>query len=234
MASRWETIGTDGIRNAHGYELPVAIYRKFRPRYRFVGERTFRFDPRVLELPDDVCLFGYWLSERYFADIEDTIRREFRFRKPPSVANAQWLDQLGSCESVAVHVRRGDYASNPRLRSIHGLCDPNYYSRAADVVRGRVQDPVFFLFSDELQWAVDNLDLGPEPVVVDENRGKASPQDLRLMAGARHNIIANSGFSWWGAWLNPNPEKVVCAPQQWFADSAYDASDVIPSSWVSL
>lgn len=234
MASRWETIGTDGIRNARPYELPVAIYRKFRPRYRFVAERTFRFDPRVLELPDDVCLFGYWVSERYFADIDDIIRQEFRFRDPPSPANALRLEQLRSCESVAVHVRRGDYASDPALTSIHGLCGPDYYSRAADEIRKRVRDPVFLLFSDDLDWAVENLDLGGETLVVDENRGEASPQDLRLMSTARHNIIANSGFSWWGAWLNPNPEKIVCTPRRWFADASYDTSDVFPDSWLVL
>lgn len=232
LASRWETIGTDGVRNARPHELPVALYRKFRPRYRFVAERTFRFEPHILELTDNVCLFGYWVSERYFVDIEGIIREEFRFREPPSPANAARLDQLRSCESVAVHVRRGDYASNPLFTSIHGLCGPDYYSRAADEIRGRVRDPVFFLFSDDLEWAVNNLDLGGETVVVDDNRGEASPQDLRLMSGARHNIIANSGFSWWGAWLNPNPEKVICAPELWLADPSYDTSDVIPSSWV--
>lgn len=231
LASRWETIGTDGIRNARLHELPIALYRKVHPRYRFVTERTLRFDPRILDLPDDVCLFGYWVSERYFADVEGIIRKEFRFREPPSRENTARLEQLRSCESVAVHVRRGDYASDPQLREIHGLCGPDYYSRAADEIRRRVREPVFFLFSDDLEWAVDNLDLG-ETVVVDDNRDEASPEDLRLMTGARHNIIANSGFSWWGAWLNPNVEKVVCAPERWFADASYDASDVIPSGWI--
>ena len=234
LASGWETIGTDGVRNARPIELPIALFRKARPRYRFVSERTFRFDPDVLELPDDVCLFGYWVSERYFADIEDIIREEFQFRAPPSPANAARLDQLQSCESVAVHVRRGDYASNPALTSIHGLCSPEYYSRAVDRIRERVQDPVFFLFSDDLDWATDNVDLGGETIVADDNRGDASSQDLRLMSAAGHNIIANSGFSWWGAWLNENPKKVICAPERWLSDPSYDTSDVIPSSWVVL
>lgn len=233
LATRWETIGMDGVRSARLYELPVALYRKVRPRYRFVAERTFRFDPRILELPDDVCLFGYWVSERYFADIEDIIRKEFHFRASPSPENTARLEQLRSCESVAVHVRRGDYASDPQLREIHGLCGPDYYARAADEIRRRVREPVFFLFSDDLEWAVDNLDLG-ETVVVDDNRDEASPEDLRLMAGARHNIIANSGFSWWGAWLNPNPEKVIVAPERWLADPSYDASDALPTSWIAL
>ena len=234
LASRWETIGTDGVRNSRLYELPVALYRKLRPRYRFVAEQTFHFDSRILKLPDDVCLFGYWVSERYFADIADIIREEFEFQEPPSPATVLRLDQLRSCESVAVHVRRGDYAANPHLTSIHGLCGPEYYSQAAKVIRDRVPDPVFFLFSDDLEWAVDNVNLGGETIVVDDNRDEASPQDLRLMSGARHNIIANSGFSWWGAWLNTNPTKVICAPKQWLADPSYDTSDVIPDPWIAL
>lgn len=234
LASRWETIGTDGVRNARPMELPVAIYRKFRPRYQFVAEETFDFNRQILELPDNVCLFGYWVSEKYFLDIQAIIRQEFQFEKAPSPANASRLEQLRSCESVAVHVRRGDYVSNPLVNSIHGVCNPDYYFRAAHEIRGRVRDPVFFLFSDDLEWAVDNLDLGGETIAVDDNRGEASPQDLRLMGAARHNIIANSGFSWWGAWLNTNKEKVICAPQRWLSDSSYDTSHVIPSSWVVL
>ena len=233
-ASRWETIGTDGVRNARLYELPLALYRKLRPRYQFIGERSVRFNPQVLNLTDNVCLFGYWMSERYFTDIASIIREEFRFRNPPSPANSSRAEQLRSCDSIAVHVRRGDYASNPLVTSIHGLCGTDYYYRAADEIRRHVREPVFFLFSDDLQWASENLDFAGETVVVDDNQGEASPEDLRLMSEARHNIVANSGFSWWGAWLNANPKKIVCAPKQWFADPAYDASDVVPADWIPL
>jgi hypothetical protein len=93
---------------------------------------------------------------------------------------------------------------------------------------------VFFLFSDDLDWATSHLDLRGETLVVDNNQGKASPQDLRLMSHARHNIIANSGFSWWAAWLNPNRKKVVCAPHQWFADPSIEVSSIYPEGWVLL
>lgn len=230
-ASHWEVIGTDGLRNTPLHELPVALFRKVRPRYRFVPEIRFGFDPQILDLPDNVCLFGYWVSERYFFDIEETIRDEFRFRAAPSPSNAARMNQLRSCESVAVHVRRGDYASNPALTKIHGLCGPDYYSRAADAITARTPDPVFFLFSDDLDWAKEKLKLPGETVVVDDNRGDASAQDLRLMSAARHNIIANSGFSWWAAWLNPNPQKIVVAPRRWLADPSYDTSNVFPPAW---
>lgn len=232
LANRWEVAGTNGVRNARLIELPIALYRKVRPRYRFVAERGFRFDRTILELPDNVCLFGYWVSEKYFADSAEIIRNEFRFREPPSPINEEWLRRLGSCESVAVHVRRGDYASNPDLTSIHGLCGPDYYAQAASEIRRRVKDPIFFLFSDDLPWAAKNVALNGETVIVDDNRGSASAQDLRLMMSARHHIIANSGFSWWGAWLNENPNKVVCAPKRWLADPQYDTEDVYPDGWI--
>lgn len=234
QASRWEVIGTDGLRNTPLRHLPIATYRKFRPRYRFVAEKSLRFDPQIMDLPDNVCLFGYWVSERYFADASHIIRDEFRFRQNPSNGNLKWLESLRQCESVAIHVRRGDYAANPFLTSIHGLLTPEYYSSAVAEVRSRLSSPVFFLFSDDLDWATANLRLEGEVIPVDENHGKASPEDLRLMAAARHNIIANSGFSWWAAWLNANPDKIVVAPKRWFADPTYDSADICPAQWIVL
>lgn len=231
LASRWEIIGTDGIRSASVLDLPVALWRKARPWYRFAPERQFHFDPSVLDLPDGACMFGYFVSEKYFVDIADVIRQEFQFRDPPSPANARLMEDLSSCNSVAVHVRRGDYASSPSIRSVHGLCGVDYYDRCVRAMRARVDDPTFYVFSDDLDWAADNLQLGDQAVFVDHNRGDSSREDLRLMASSRHNIIANSGFSWWGAWLNPNPSKCVFAPIRWMQDDALDTNDVLPESW---
>jgi hypothetical protein len=233
-ATRWDLIGTEGVRNTPLHELPVALFRKARPRYRFVAERHFHFDPSVLSLPDDVCLFGYWISEKYFLDIAEVIREEFRFRNPPSPENQALLETLTAVNSVAVHVRRGDYANKPEITQRYGLPAPDYYARAAALIAERDPNPVFFVFSDDLDWARENLELGPDVVYVDHNRGEASPEDLRLMANSKHNVIANSGFSWWGAWLNANPQKIVCAPEAWMADPAFDTSDVVPESWFRL
>lgn len=233
-ASAWEIVGTEGVRRTPLPRRPLAVARKLRPRYRFVAERHFHFDPAILDLPDDVCLFGYWASERYFADVAPLIHEEFAFSAPPSARNVATLASMADSQSVAVHVRRGDYATNPDVTAIHGLCGLGYYARAAKIIRDRIPAPVFFVFSDDLDWTAQRLRLGGETIYVEHNRGDASPEDLRLMSAASHNIIANSGFSWWGAWLNDNPDKIVCAPARWMADPAYDTSDVLPPSWIRV
>lgn len=234
MASAWDVIGTDGVRNTSLSRVPVALFRKLKPKFAFVSESSFEFDASILELPDNVCLFGYWVSERYFQDAADIIRQEFRFRDPPSGRNAEISERLANLESVAVHVRRGDYVADARVNSIHGVCGPDYYEKAAALVGERVDNPHFFVFSDDLDWAAQNLRLGDRVTYVRENSGARSYEDLRLMTCAHHNIIANSGFSWWGAWLNANRDKVVVAPSRWMNDPSIDTSDVLPTSWVAI
>ena len=233
-ANRWETIGTDGVRNTRLRDVPIAIYRKVRPKFRFVGERQFHFDPRILELPDHVCLFGYWISARYFGDAGEAIRRELRPRRPLSDEARKVAAAIGATESVAVHVRRGDYAHHPATAASHGFCGLDYYRRAVDVVRRRVSDPHFFVFSDDPDWAFENLDVGGSVDFVSHNRGPSGVEDLCLMSAARHQIIANSSFSWWAAWLNGQDGKVVVAPRRWMNDPSCDTSDVLPEEWTAL
>jgi len=233
-ATRWETIGTDGVRNTPPFERPIALYRKVRPRYRFVGERHFHFDPQILELPDNVCLFGYWMSEKYFSDSADQIRREFRFHSLSSPENEKYLARMAESASVAIHVRRGDYVSDPNVATIHGVCDVPYYERAIEIVRRHIPDPQFFVFSDDLDWARDNLPLTDDTEFLGHNRGTHSHEDLRLMMSARHNIIANSSFSWWGAWLNANDSKLVVAPNKWMNNPSFNARDVLPADWTRV
>jgi hypothetical protein len=234
IASHWETIGTEGVRNTPYRELPVALYRKARPRYRFIAERHFHFDPTVLQLPDSVCLFGYWQSEKYFADVANAIRDEFTFATPPSHQNEGLISRMAATNSVAIHVRRADYASDHHLASIHGQCGPEYYSRAMMWIADRTTDPQFFVFGDDLDWAADHLPSGANLTFVDNNRGSASYEDLRLMSLTRHNIIANSTFSWWAAWLNQSEGQIVCAPKVWMLDPQFDCRDVLPDGWITL
>ena len=197
-------------------------------------ERSFRFDPDVLSLPDGVCLEGYWQSERYFSDAADRVRKEFSFRNPPVGKNAEILNEVAACNSVSLHVRRGDYVTNPVTNATHGVCSLDYYYRAIDYIRERVSTPTFFLFSDEPKWVRENLELGGSATVIDHNDPDAGCEDLRLMSHCQHHIIANSSFSWWGAWLNPNLNKIVVAPERWFSDAMRDVSDLIPATWMKL
>jgi len=197
-------------------------------------ERAFHFDPGVLSLSDGVVLRGYWQSERYFSDVADRVRREFCWKREPTGTNAAMIADIARCNSVSLHIRRGDYLTNPDAREMHGVCSVDYYQRAVAHIVDRVSDPTFFLFSDEPDWVRENLELRASVRLVDHNGPDAGSEDLRLMSRCSHHIVANSTFSWWGAWLNPNPEKIVIAPKQWFADDSIDTSDLLPASWVRL
>ena len=200
-------------------------------RPTLVAERYFHFDPRVLAAPDQSYLMGYWQSEQYFDDIPDTLRREFTCKEPPRGENRRLAEAIGVCNSVSVHVRRGDYVTNPASSETHGLCGMEYYHACVEELCRTVPEPHLFLFSDEPEWVEAHFTTGLPTTIVGHNGPEQAHEDLRLMSLCRHNIIANSSFSWWGAWLNVNPEKLVFAPRLWFRDESYDTRDLIPVCW---
>jgi len=209
--------------------------RRFEAKSGFPArERHFHFDPDVMSLPDGSCLDGYWQSELYFADVRDRVRQEFSFRTQPIGRNAELISEIDSCSAVSLHVRRGDYVTDPSANAVHGVCTLDYYCKAIDYIKERVPNPVFFLFSDEPEWAKKNLEFCGPSIAVDHNGPESGCEDLRLMSRCAHHIIANSSFSWWGAWLNPNSNKIVVAPKKWFSDGLRDTSDLIPVNWVKL
>lgn len=199
-------------------------------RYSVFRERFFHFDPEVLCLPNKVYLEGYWQSERYFAEHTEDIRREFTMKQPCLGRNRELADAIASVNAVSLHVRRGDYVTDAKTNAAHGVCAVDYYCKAADMIARAVENPVFFLFSDEPEWVAANLDLR-YPVVHIGHNGDAPHEDLRLMSQCRHHIIANSSFSWWGAWLSANPDKIVIAPKRWFNDPAINTDDLTPAGW---
>lgn len=194
-------------------------------------ERESRFDPAVLQLPGHVYLDGYWQSEKYFAEIEALVRKELVLRDPPASANEALLTEIGASESVSIHVRRGDYLSDANIFRVHGVCPPEYYHAAIRRLSEVLGEPRIYVFSDDIPWAKENLRFEHPTAYIDHNGEAGDHEDFRLMAACRHHVIANSSFSWWAAWLCPNPEKIVIAPERWFADPARDSSDIIPDSW---
>ena len=130
-----------------------------------------------------------------------------------------------------MHIRRGDYVSNPTTNKLHGTCSLEYYHNAVDIIAAKVSNPHFFIFSDDHEWARNNFKIDyPLTFVAHNNAGK-NYEDMRLMSLCKHHIIANSSFSWWGAWLGSNPKKIVCAPRGWFKDKSLNTNDIIPSDW---
>jgi hypothetical protein len=212
--------------------LGYGIWRGLRLQPRLVREKGLGFNPGVLTLRDTVYLHGYWQSEKYFEDCAQQIRTELTVSTPPSTANAEVLEHIQTTPAVSLHVRRGDYASNPAITAAHGLCSPDYYARAIEHIAGRMAEkPVVFVFSDDPDWSETNLRFPFETRIVRGNSSQTSFEDLRLMSACRHHIIANSSFSWWGAWLNPSTDKIVAAPKDWFADPRMKNDDIQCADW---
>jgi hypothetical protein len=163
------------------------------------------------------------------------IRQDFSFIDPPSEVNAEWLVRIRQENSVSVHVRRGDYVSLASANAFHGTLSLDYYAKSAQLLRERLSgDLSFFVFSDDPEWVKSNLVLPGNTTYVDWNGEGAAHEDLRLMSNCRHNIIANSSFSWWGAWLGENADKLVVAPKQWFTNGNPVSEDLIPRSWIKV
>jgi hypothetical protein len=143
-------------------------------------------------------------------------------------------EQISRVNSVSLHVRRGDYVANLKVAAIHGLCSKEYYASAIKFISKKVERPHFFVFSDDINWVENNFKINYPCTYINQNFSNESYNDLRLMSLCQHNIIANSSFSWWGAWLNCNSEKIVIAPKKWFANSDKRCDDLIPEKWVRL
>ncbi|GBG57986.1 alpha-1,2-fucosyltransferase [Sporomusaceae bacterium FL31] len=200
----------------------------------YVKEKSFCFDSEILSINKNAYLEGYWQSEKYFKDIEEIIRSEITIKSPLSGKNLQLAEKIENTNAIAIHIRRGDYASNPLTNEYHGLCHINYYHEAISLLLKKIRDPQFFVFSDDCEWSQQNLNLPYPTTFVNHNGSDYAYEDIRLMSLCKHNVIANSSFSWWGAWLNRNPQKMVIAPKQWFKKHEIDTSDLIPDKWIRI
>lgn len=200
-----------------------------------VREKHFHFDPEILHLPNGIYLHGYWQSEKYFARISEIIRDELTVKSQLSGKDKEMAEQIISCDSVSVHIRRLDYVPNTYAEQILESCGLNYYLSSVEYIAHIVKSPHFFVFTDDKDWTRENFML-PYPITfVDQNGPDKNYEDMRLMSLCKHNIIANSSFSWWGAWLNNNPDKMVFAPKKWFTEKARSSSrDLIPDLWIKV
>ena len=204
------------------------------PVYRERERQAHVFDPHLVRARRDVYLIGYWQSEKYFAAIADLIREEFQLREEPSATSRELAQRIQDCQAVSLHVRRGDYVTNPRTHQVHGVCSLEYYARCIAYIAQRVEHPTFFVFSDDPDWARAHIRPGHPTVYVTHNGAARDYEDLWLMSQCKHHILANSSFSWWGAWLCRNPDKIVLAPQRWFNDLSIDTRDLLPEHWLRL
>lgn len=186
-----------------------------------------------LTLPDNTYLDGYWQSEKYFKWIEKIIRREFEFKTPPVGLNARVLNAITHTNSVSIHIRRTDYL-NSRSQKLYYHCPESYFTNAVELVASRVNQPKFYIFSDDPDWVKRNLKLKFPTTYIVNNSIDMGYEDLRLMSNCKHNIIVNSSFSWWGAWLNYHKNKIIIAPKKWFLNPQENINDRIPLSWKKI
>lgn len=173
-------------------------------------------------------LKGYWQSEKYFETVAATIKKKFLFPPVTGVENVAVVKKMMQCNSVSVHIRRGDYMLNGNNCALN----LDYYLRAISMMNEKVINPVYFIFSDDIAWAEENIRVD-KSYFIGWNNGERSYMDMQLMSNCRHNIIANSSFSWWGAWLNKYAEKIVMAPQRWMPELD-EATDVLPKEWILI
>lgn len=187
-----------------------------------------QYDPSVLEL-DNVYLDGYWSSFDYFAGIEDDLRREYTFKQPLVDRNVSVARQIADTNSVSIHVRRGDYLKYP---DIYEMLTADYYRRAIKRISETVSNPKFFCFSNDIEWCKSSF-YSEEIEYIDWNTS-AGYIDMQLMSMCKHNIVANSTFSIWAAWLNNNADKVVLRPERYFCDASYKTDRLWPKEWTSI
>lgn len=212
------------------YTVMQRLCQKYFPKSTYIQQGvadSIVFQPQIFDM-DDVYLSGYWQSEKFFINISDEICELYSFLKRNNVS--RYDEQILSSESVSIHVRRGDYVNN----SLHGnVCSMDYYSRAVEYMLNKLNEPRFFVFSDDISWCKDNLQVD-NVTYIDENKGEYSYLDMRLMSVCKHNIIANSSFSWWGAYLNSYKEKIVISPDRWFSNVCIGTGDLIPNNWIKI
>jgi hypothetical protein len=212
----------------------LKIVKKIYPSFStsVFSEKHYNYDPNFLSFPANAYITGYWQSFRYFEQFAEYIQKDFTFTTPMNIKNQIFSELILTTSSVSIHIRRGDYITNTHANSFHGTTSLEYYYEAVKYIGEYIKNPNFFIFSDDIQWVKENLSLSYPTIYIDHNQ--MAFEDMRLMSLCKHNIIANSSFSWWGAWLNQNSEKIVIAPKKWFNDSSINTIDLIPKSWVQL
>jgi hypothetical protein len=218
-------------------DMVSRIRRKFLPSAPVVvNEDTLLYNPAYHSIVPPAYLIGYWQSEDYFKEQEELIRKEVMVTIPPSLPNQLLLNEIENSDSISLHIRRGNFVQVDFVNKIHGTCSMEYYEAAIQQMASFSSSPKFFIFSDDIPWAKENLKISYQHVFVDINDAKTDYEDMRLMYKCKHHILANSTFSWWGAWLNPSKHKMVIAPKQWYADEEKNkyTKDIIPPTWNKL
>jgi len=218
-------------------KIKIALIWKLRRKLngkKFMGMKLISEENAIeyydFDITEETYIEGFFQTEKHFKGID----LGFEFKDKLDKKNKETADLIKASNSISLHIRRGDYVQKKVYQNMFATCSLDYYKRAVDIITKGQTDFKLFIFSDDIQWVKENLNLPYETVYVDNNKGKDSYKDMQLMSLCKHNVIANSSFSWWGAYLNKNPEKIVVAPQKWFNDVSIKQTDVIPENWIRI
>ncbi|RXJ84873.1 alpha-1,2-fucosyltransferase [Arcobacter sp. CECT 8985] len=200
-----------------------------------IREKSLFFDEKFLKIEDNNYIEGYFQSEKYFKNIRDILIKQFTINQELSNYTKKIeFDIKSSQNSCSIHIRRGDFINNKNL-SIHGTCNIEYYKNAIEYLEKKIARVSYFIFSDDIEWCKENLNLSNAVFVCSEEK-RIPHEDIYLMSLCNHNIIANSSFSWWGAWLNNNEKKIIIAPKRWFTDDKLEkqSKDIVCEDWIRI
>lgn len=243
QSRRFLEIDAFNIKIEEATKKEIARYRGFLPkifdninrdnRKKYILEKSPVFNPSILERSNGY-FDGHWNSEKYFKEYESVIRNDFQLKNPLSPkAMEMQREIIKTKNAVSVHIRRGDYVTIQKIADVHGTLPLSYYEKAMQKILGPDPDAQFFISSDDIVWAKEHF---PKKYNVTFLSSGELPnaEEMILMSTCKHNIIANSTFSWWGAWLNQNRNKIVIAPKLWFRDLSKNAFNLIPTTWLQL
>lgn len=225
-------IGIEGIN-----KIIFKLRRRFLPYYLkpYLVDKYCYYDNRVLNCWDNSYLSGIWQTEKYFQDIRHLLLKEITVKEDIDALNLDIIKKMQNVNSVSFHIRRGDYITCEKDANNIGSLSNKYYESAINYFSEKYNDIVFFVFSDELAWVKENMNLPENTVFVNHNQiNNKDYMDMILISNCKYHIIANSTFSWWGAWLSTNPCKEVIAPKTWWKSESYNDKDVVPESWIKM
>ena len=219
----------------------VKFGKLMRRLHNYIGDESYIMESRhgyidgMEKRATRNCIYrGFWQTEKYFMHCQDDIRKQFVFLPFEEPRNIEISQKMRNENSVSIHFRKGrDYIRVPELDK---LCSVEYYMNAIEYIKKEVETPVFYVFTDNPEWVEQNIPKFEYTLVNwNEIAGKRSFRDMQLMSCAKHNIIGNSTYSWWGAWLNPNPSKIVIAPKQFFIPTPFFCkSDIVCDNWIKF
>jgi Glycosyl transferase family 11 len=207
----------------------------YRRKEVYFERKPFHFDESILTNGENAYFAGHWQSYKYFDEIKDLIKNVFTFKYPLLPESQELFNEINASNSICLNYRRADYLTDPQLNTLSGQSGINYYKKAMDLISTKINNPVYFVFSDDIDWCRKNVATGYKTVFVNhEHAGMKYSNYLRLMSSCKNFIIPNSTFGWWAAWLGESEEKTVIVPEQWTNKVKLGDCDLVPQSWIKI